>query len=735
MQLHDERASASAEGAPPALELDQANRLVRLAQELADSLEPTRTAELVARGLSEIAGGELVLVYMAVSSDRLGLQAVAGGPESDGLRQVPRLVRRAFDRRTVAAADADELEELSRLGVESAEAIAAPLGPADEPLGVLVLAARPGRRPGVNPTVLETVARLAGAALANGRRLAATFAEARRDPLTELGNHRAFHEHLEGALRRTVAAEGALTLALFDLDDFKEINDREGHPGGDAVLRELARVLTRHCRTREELFRVGGDEFALVVESDVEAGALVVERMIGVVRTRSAARVVTLSAGLAAFSADASTKDDLVHKADLALYAAKRRGKDVAVRFHPDLLGGVAASGAVTPDDDLEGRMDSVQVRTGVLAVLSHVNAAVRDLGRETSVDSMLHAATRQLTTAVGATACVISRLDGETLRDLAVYSPVPWSLDERDVHLLSDYPVTVESLETGEARAHVLTDEGIDPGEASALRRVGMQSVLMVPVTVDGRPWGLAEIYDARARRFRAADIQLAELVIGHVQALLARFEDGAAVESVYRETLASLSNAVEATADGTGRHADEVCELAVAVARRLGLGGESLRAVELGALLHDIGKLRIPRSILDKQGPLSDDEWAVLRTHPVAGEEILATIASLGDVLPVVRSCRERWDGRGYPDRIAADAIPLEARIVAACDAYQSMLEPRPYRPPLARATAIAELVANAGRQLDPSCVEAILEVLAEHERPGPTRLERPGHLREAG
>src|SRR2546421_8541471 len=117
------------------------------------------------------------------------------------------------------------------------------------------------------------------------------------------------------------------------------------------------------------------------------------------------------------------------------------------------------------------------------------------------------------------------------------------------------------------------------------------MQAVLMMPLLIGGRPWGLVEVYDSRARRFGDGDTTLAELFAGQAAALVGRLEDGEAVERIYRETLASLANALEAKDGGTSRHAHEVVTLSVETAARLGLRGPDLRAVELGALLHDIG------------------------------------------------------------------------------------------------------------------------------------------------
>jgi HD-GYP domain-containing protein (c-di-GMP phosphodiesterase class II) len=300
---------------------------------------------------------------------------------------------------------------------------------------------------------------------------------------------------------------------------------------------------------------------------------------------------------------------------------------------------------------------------------------------------------------------------------------------------LLDDYPETKAVLERGVPSAVSLSDEDVDESEAFVLRKLGLHAVLMLPIRVRGRTWGLVEVYDARERSFDGADTALAELLVGHLEVLLAQFEHAEAVERLYRETLASLTSALEAKDDYTSAHAQEVSDLSVEVARRLGLDDDALQAVELGALLHDIGKIRIPESILNKQTPLDEEEWALMRTHPLVGERIIAPIEALRHVVPVVRSSHERWDGTGYPDGLGGEAIPLGARIVAACDAFRAMVEPRPYRPALDLEAARAELDRCSGTQFDPVVVTALLRTLdARHTGLEEYELWRPDHLVEA-
>jgi putative nucleotidyltransferase with HDIG domain len=178
--------------------------------------------------------------------------------------------------------------------------------------------------------------------------------------------------------------------------------------------------------------------------------------------------------------------------------------------------------------------------------------------------------------------------------------------------------------------------------------------------------------------------------------------------------QRLADLADRLELKDGYAGEHTAAVSRLAVAIAANLGLGDEERRRVALGALLHDVGKLSVPDRILTKPGPLNELEWAAMRRHAASGERLLVHILDLPDVLAVVRSHHERWDGTGYPDGKQGEEIPLAARIVAVADAFQAMIEPRPYRPPRARARAVRELVAEAGCQFDPNCVEALLAAI---------------------
>lgn len=182
--------------------------------------------------------------------------------------------------------------------------------------------------------------------------------------------------------------------------------------------------------------------------------------------------------------------------------------------------------------------------------------------------------------------------------------------------------------------------------------------------------------------------------------------------VEATAVETLVA---AVASRDSYTAEHSHEVVDLAVRVARRLELDAGTLEDVRLVALLHDIGKIATPDAILQKSGPLSSEEWEIMRQHPVEAENLILNTPGLARLAPMVRAEHERWDGGGYPDGLAGEDIPLASRITLACDAYSAMVTDRPYRGAMDPASAREELAANSGTQFDPQVVEMLLAELA--------------------
>jgi putative nucleotidyltransferase with HDIG domain len=175
------------------------------------------------------------------------------------------------------------------------------------------------------------------------------------------------------------------------------------------------------------------------------------------------------------------------------------------------------------------------------------------------------------------------------------------------------------------------------------------------------------------------------------------------------YMATVRALSNAVEARDAYTGKHAERVAAYGMEIAREMGLPLADAPATEFGFLLHDIGKVAIPDAILYKPGALTEKERALMTQHPLIGAQIVRGIEFLREATEVVRSHHERWDGRGYPDGLAGEQIPLAARVFAAADVLDALTSDRPYRPASTLSVARKMIVAESGKQFDPSVVEA--------------------------
>ena len=186
------------------------------------------------------------------------------------------------------------------------------------------------------------------------------------------------------------------------------------------------------------------------------------------------------------------------------------------------------------------------------------------------------------------------------------------------------------------------------------------------------------------------------------------------------YMATVRALSNAVEARDAYTGKHAERVARYAIEIGRQLGLARPDAPEIEFGFLLHDVGKLAVPDSILFKPGPLTAEERALMSRHTIVGAEIMRDIEFLAEASKVVRSHHERWDGSGYPDGLAGESIPLTARVFAVADVFDALTTNRPYRTAFSFEEAHEMILAESGKHFDP-------DVVAAFERIGDDVLRR--------
>jgi HD-GYP domain-containing protein (c-di-GMP phosphodiesterase class II) len=193
-------------------------------------------------------------------------------------------------------------------------------------------------------------------------------------------------------------------------------------------------------------------------------------------------------------------------------------------------------------------------------------------------------------------------------------------------------------------------------------------------------------------------------------------RIDHALELSHAYRGTAMLLGDVVEADDAYTGSHSRDVVTLVVEVADKLGLDVRERRDAEFAALLHDIGKIKVPGDIINKPGKLTDEEWEIMKMHTIEGERLLSQVGGiLGNVGRIVRSCHEDWDGTGYPDGLVSDDIPLVARIVRACDAFSAMTTDRSYRKARPVDEAVAELERCSGTDFDPAVVEALAAVVS--------------------
>jgi putative nucleotidyltransferase with HDIG domain len=235
---------------------------------------------------------------------------------------------------------------------------------------------------------------------------------------------------------------------------------------------------------------------------------------------------------------------------------------------------------------------------------------------------------------------------------------------------------------------------------------------------------------------------LPLAGLLAIFARERAARIDQAIELSKAYRGTALLLGEVISDDDEYTGEHSYGVIALALQIADEMGLGEDERRLVEFGALLHDVGKIAVPKEIINKAGPLDDDEWAIMKQHTVYGQQMLDKVGgSMTDVGVVVRASHERWDGHGYPDGTAGAAVPLAARIVAVADTFSAITTTRSYRRAQSPEAAMEELRRCAGTQFDPKVVDAVIAVL---ERPAPATTDeflklasygRSGGARETG
>jgi cyclic di-GMP phosphodiesterase len=531
------------------------------------------------------------------------------------------------------------------------------------------------------------------------------------DGLTRLPNRR----HVTLFLENECAAAGRgrlLSTVLFDLDHFKQYNDRYGHAAGDEALRVFGDVLARTTRRMNLTGRLGGEEFLTVLADTGSEGAMIfAERVRTVLKDhRLGDPPLSVSAGVATFHPGMRSADELLAAADHALYQAKNAGRDRVKLFGRAI---VESSDSLAFQAPLEGEPESEYPREP------------EEFGKTLPPPTLLpHDITE-----FGRGRAVLVVEHEEPVRDLIsdYLRREGFSVEGADdappaiEKLATEFDVVVASYPLPTAAGHdlvatvksrwpatqmvVMTMNDDAPAVVDAMR-AGADQLLQKPFEMSALR---TELGNALRRRDRVASARLEARMLS-----VDSNERSAVAWRHLREGLQGLLAAAEIHDPYTRGHGDRTARFAVALAEHAGLKGEEIAALEDGARLHDLGKLSVPTEILGKDGSLEATDWVSVYGHTKAGRSIVEAIVTADTTLAAIMWHHERWDGAGYPDKLSGESIPIAARLTGIADALSAMVSGRAYRRAHPWESAVAEIRENFGSAFDPGLESAFDEAL---------------------
>jgi diguanylate cyclase (GGDEF)-like protein/PAS domain S-box-containing protein len=541
----------------------------------------------------------------------------------------------------------------------------------------------------------------------------------RRDPLTGVLNHAAIVSELRDLI--ATGSDGApVAVMMSDVDSLKAINDTFGHPVGDCVLVSVAESLSANGA---RVGRYGGDEFVAILHGAGRAEAERYEKkvvdsldLIGMRDPQTGARVpVHVSIGTAIYPIEAGRIEELIELADSAMYAAKRRQREASMGLlaSTDRRDGAAARivGEIVPflttPGDLDEKLRLVAHRLSVTAGYDAVSFALfaKESGTVPSVSTFARLPER-----------VLERWNAEQTRRRTSDTSI-----RQLVH--QGRPVIMDDPR----RNKRLTES-----ERSMLRKAGLKSALVAPMLWRNELIGTLSVASKRENALTPRDAQLLSAIATQVTAIVSletlveklRLATGR-LSLAHTETVMLLAAAAEAHDRTTGEHLKNVRAISEQLARELGYGEEEAQEIGLAAVLHDMGKIRVPDSVLGNTGRLAEAEWELMKHHSVWGEQFLAGRTGFELASAIARCHHERWDGGGYPDGLGGEEISEPATIVSVADSFDAMTSDRPYRPGRSVAAAIQELVTCSGSQFSPRVVDAMVRLQKRRKLPRPRRL----------
>jgi GAF domain-containing protein len=383
--------------------------------------------------------------------------------------------------------------------------------------------------------------------------------------------------------------------------------------------------------------------------------------------------------------------------------------------------------GARVPQSGFIARVDVRRMPSEDLAALLRVSsmlAATLDL--PSLMQTAISAACDVMDLETGA----IYLLEGTTLDLQATAPPTPPSFPEEYRRApLGDHPHIATCIRAGDPLwVEDTSAESMTPAEAGVCEARGLRSILYVPLVVGGTAAG-AFIMGAigKKKTLGETDIDLCRTLAHQISLAVTNarlhnslMDANRSLARAYDETLEGWALALEMRDHDTRGHSDRVVRLTMRLAAEMGVPQEQREHVRRGSLLHDIGKMGVPDAILQKRGPLTDEEWNVMRTHPQRARDMLGAIDFLSPALDIPYCHHERWDGTGYPRGLVGEEIPLAARIFAVVDVYDALTSDRHYRPGCSREEAVAYIREESGRHFDPRVVETFLSMLDDPPSP---------------
>jgi len=348
---------------------------------------------------------------------------------------------------------------------------------------------------------------------------------------------------------------------------------------------------------------------------------------------------------------------------------------------------------------------------------LSHLMEASEHVSADLSLPDLLHRFANSLTLAAQVTTCRIAMFeeDGETISMKA----------EHPIRPLPDVAIPLCRIETCPALQKVIKskeymlvhrDTQLSPDEHALMRMGETQAALCVPIIHRDQVYGIAILMELRSEKREPIDIRKINLCLAMVSQMGAAINIAKLYSRLFEqlmETVLAMAEAVEKKSPWTAGHSKRVTHYAQAIAKKMGWSDDQLEEMRITGLLHDLGKIAVPESILNKSGRLTEGEYTIIKRHPVDGAEILSKIREFQIYIPAIRHHHEWFNGKGYPDGLKGSEIPVGARILAIADAFDAMTADRPYRKGLDHKQATERLIEAAGEQFDPEIVEVLFNL----------------------